>query len=252
MSHTVRIVGGGRAGTAFAAALADAGWSVAGVMGRDDPIERAAERVELVLVAVADRSVGEVARRITPRSDAVIAHVAGSLGLGVLAPHGQRAAVHPLVAIPPPPFGARRLRGAWFAVAGSTDPARSLAAEVVAALGGSKVDVADERRTEYHAAACIASNHLVALLGQVERIAASAGVPFAAYLDLVRSTVDSVVELGPADALTGPVARGDWPTVAAHLAALDPTERSAYDALARQARRLVDPAFDPIGVPPWS
>ena len=46
MSHTVRIVGGGRAGTAFAAALADAGWSVAGVMGRDDPIERAAQRWE--------------------------------------------------------------------------------------------------------------------------------------------------------------------------------------------------------------
>jgi predicted short-subunit dehydrogenase-like oxidoreductase (DUF2520 family) len=90
----------------------------------------------------------------------------------------------------------------------------------------------------------VASNHLVALLGQVERLAADAGVPFDAFLPLVRATLDNVDELGPARALTGPVARGDRGTIARHLDALDEDEVDAYLALAREAARLagVEPA----------
>jgi predicted short-subunit dehydrogenase-like oxidoreductase (DUF2520 family) len=161
----------------------------------------------------------------------VVAHLAGSLGLDVLAPHQRRAAIHPLRSIPTPDTD---LSGAWFAVAG--DP---IAERVVADLDGHVVVVADDHRDSYHAAACIASNHLVALLGQVERVAAAAGVPLAAYLDLVRQTVGNVVVLGPAGALTGPVRRGDEATVARHLAALDPAERPAYEALAAAARTLM-------------
>jgi predicted short-subunit dehydrogenase-like oxidoreductase (DUF2520 family) len=75
-------------------------------------------------------------------------------------------------------------------------------------------------------------------------VAAAAGVPLAAYLDLVRATVDNVADLGPAAALTGPAARGDWTTIERHLAALDdmdPAERGAYEAMVALARRLVDP-----------
>src|SRR3712207_7500141 len=41
--------------------------------------------------------------------------------------------------------------------------------------------------------------------GQVERVAADAGLPIDAYLDLVSQTVDNVRRLGPTAALTGPV-----------------------------------------------
>jgi predicted short-subunit dehydrogenase-like oxidoreductase (DUF2520 family) len=85
----------------------------------------------------------------------------------------------------------------------------------------------------------VASNHLVALLGQVERLAAAAGVPAEAYWDLARPTIDNVVELGAAAALTGPVARGDWETVRRHLAAIAPDERDAYLAMSVAAARLV-------------
>jgi predicted short-subunit dehydrogenase-like oxidoreductase (DUF2520 family) len=114
-----------------------------------------------------------------------------------------------------------------------------LADRVVDDLGGHRVAVADVDRAAYHAAACMASNHVVALLGQVERVAATAGVPLEAYLDLVRQTVDNVATLGPVEALTGPVRRGDEATVARHLQAIDPSERPAYEALADAARRLV-------------
>ncbi|HEX9530156.1 MAG TPA: DUF2520 domain-containing protein, partial [Acidimicrobiales bacterium] len=149
----------------------------------------------------------------------------------------RRAAVHPLLALPEPEVGARLLRsGAWFGVGG--DPA---AADLVAALGGRAVPVADEDRAAYHAAACVASNLLVALLDQAYRLAAQAGMPPAALLDLVRGTVDNVAALGPAGALTGPVARGDWATVESHrraVAALGDADLAGYDAMAALAGRL--------------
>ncbi len=183
-----------------------------------------------------DGSIAEVAAGVRPVETTVVAHLAGSLGLDVLAPHRRRAGVHPLVALPNAEVGARRLTGgAWFAVAG--DP---LVQRVVEDLGGRWFTVADEDRAAYHAAAVIASNHLVALLGQAERVAEQAGVPFEAYLDLVRATVDNVAELGPAGALTGPAARGDDVTIQRHLEALPEDEREAYETLVRLARRLVD------------
>jgi predicted short-subunit dehydrogenase-like oxidoreductase (DUF2520 family) len=235
---TVRIIGGGRAGSAFAGALgAVDGWSVDGVLGRSDDVAGAARGVDLLLLTVPDAAIAAVAASVRPDPATVVAHAAGSLGLDVLAPHGRRAGIHPLVPLPPPPVGAERLAGgAWFAVAGDF-----LATAAVEALGGRPLHVADGDRAAYHAAACIASNHLVALLGQVERVAAGVGVPLDAYLDLVQATVDNVRTLGPAAALTGPAARGDRQTIERHRAALDPSEVPAYDALVALARRLASP-----------
>ena len=228
---TLRVVGPGRAGSSLARALAAAGWAIAAPVRRGDDPRDAAAGVDVVVIATPDAAVSDVARVINPVEGTVVAHLAGSLGLEVLDPHVRRAAIHPLRSLP---TSDTDLNHAWFAVAG--DPVGD---EIVDALGGHRVRVDDDHRAEYHAAACIASNHLVALLGQVERVAGAAGVPLAAYLDLVRQTVDNVAALGPADALTGPVRRGDEATVARHLAAIDPSERPAYEALADAARRLV-------------
>lgn len=237
----LRVVGAGRAGGALAGALGRAGWQVLGLLGRGDAVAAAAHGTDLLVIATPDAAIAEVAAAVEPDADAVVAHLAGSLGLDVLDGHPRVGAVHPLVALPDAERGAARLAGAWFAVAG--DP---LVERVVADLGGRSFSVADDERAAYHAAAVVASNHLVALLGQAERIAAASGVPAEAFVDLAAATLANVAELGPAAALTGPAARGDWETVARHLAAIDPAERPAYRAMADAARRLVDPD----GLPP--
>jgi predicted short-subunit dehydrogenase-like oxidoreductase (DUF2520 family) len=210
------------------------GWTVELALGRGDDPAGAAHGVDLLVLAVPDPAISGVAAAVDPDPDTVVAHLAGALGLDVLAGHPRPAALHPLAALPDAETGAARLvDGAWFAVAGDR-----LVEQVVADLGGHAFTVADEDRTRYHAAAVIASNHLVALLGQVERVAPE-GVPLVAFLALVRGTVDNVAALGPAGALTGPVARGDRATVEAHLAALPGAERPAYEAMAAEARKLV-------------
>ncbi|MBW3536144.1 MAG: pantoate--beta-alanine ligase [Actinobacteria bacterium] len=228
---TARVIGHGRAGGSLHRALEEAGWVMLAPLGRDDDLSKAAAGVDLLVIATPDAAIEAVAARISPDAQAVIAHLSGSVGPDVLVPHPRRAALHPLVSLPDPATGARRLSGgAWFAVAG--DP---FIRQVVDDLGGKAFEVSDDSRVGYHAAATVAASHLAALLGQVERIAADAGVPFEAYLGLVRATIENVAELGPAAALTGPVRRGDWDTVAAHLSALPEPERPAYEAMSASA-----------------
>jgi predicted short-subunit dehydrogenase-like oxidoreductase (DUF2520 family) len=243
---TIRIVGPGRAGRSLGAALGSAGWDVLPLLGRNDRLDHAALGVDAVVLAVPDDAIAVVAASVRPVAGSVVLHLAGSLGLDVLSPHPRRAALHPLVALPDPETGARRLlSGATFAVAGD-----SMARAMASALGGTAVEVADGDRAAYHAAACMAANHVVALLGQVERVARTAGVPWEAFLPLAASAVEDAGRLGPRQALTGPAARGDWDTLARHLQALEPQERSAYRAgvgLALQLTAGLPPGPAPAG-----
>ncbi len=231
----VRIIGAGRAGSSLATALSRAGWEVHPMLGRVDDVGGAAHGADLLLLGIPDHAVESVASAVEPSAGAVVAHLSGSLGLDPLAAHPRRAVLHPLVALPDAERGAERLVGAWFGLAEEGDP---LVAEVVASLQGRAVHVAEGDWARYHAAAVIASNHLVALLGQAERVAAGVGAPVEAFLDLARGSLSDVAALGPRAALTGPVRRGDAETVARHLAALPDDERPAYEALAREAARL--------------
>ena len=231
---SVRLIGPGRAGRSLAAALSDAGCEVREVLGRADDVTEAARDVDVLVIATPDAAIAAVAARVAPQPDTVVVHLSGALGLEVLAPHDRRASLHPLVPLPSPEVGRVRLRaGITFAVAG--DPT---AVELARILGGSVMDVPDEQRATYHAAACIAANHLVALMGQVERVAASAGLDLGAFLGLARAALTDVAEIGPAAALTGPAARGDEATLERHRAVLDADEHDGYEAGVALARRL--------------
>jgi predicted short-subunit dehydrogenase-like oxidoreductase (DUF2520 family) len=224
----------------------------------------AGREADVVIVATPDAVIAPAAAELAPalRPGTLVVHLSGASTLheldGVLLarPDVEVGSLHPLQSLPSADVGRRRLAGAWCAVDGSPRvekialtlgmrPFRVAAAD---RGGGGFADRrrnagacdGDKMRVRYHAAACVASNHLVALLGQVERLAAHAGVPFEAFLPLVRGTVDNVDELGPAGALTGPVARGDDETLARHVDALPDDERDAYEALVREARRLAE------------
>ena len=251
------LVGPGRAGPAIAAALVASGERCRAVAGRapDAPSTRAAaaaldapatgvadagRAAPLVIIATPDAAIETVAAALaatlTPGS--LVVHLSGARGLDALAPISTRradveiGALHPLQTLTGVDDAAA-LAGSWAAVAGPPAVTR-----VAHRVGLRPFPVDDRQRGAYHAAAVVASNHLVALLGQVERLAATAGVPLAAFEPLVRTTLDHVFAAGPAAALTGPVARGDVETVGRHLDAIADDERRAYTALADLAGRL--------------
>jgi predicted short-subunit dehydrogenase-like oxidoreductase (DUF2520 family) len=242
--NTIRFIGPGRAGTSLAGALGARGWNVVGFLGRQDDLTEAAQGVDVLVIATPDDAVASVAAAIRPSTTTTVLHLSGSLGLDVLAPHSRRAALHPLVPLPNPEVGSDRLgSGVTFAVAGDL-----VARRMVESLGGRTVAVADADRAAYHAAACMAANHVVALLGQVERVAATVGLDLEAFLPLARAALDDVAELGPRAALTGPARRGDWATLSRHLDALPKDERPGYQAGAALATRLAAAASETAAV----
>ena len=106
-----------------------------------------------------------------------------------------------------------------------------------------KVPVALARggKALYHAAASVACNYLVTLASEGVELMAAAGVPreaaLPALLPLLRGTVRNLEVLGLPRALTGPIARGDAPTVGRHLEAIRrerPVTEEMYRALGRR------------------
>ena len=239
-----RVIGPGRAGQSMHLALSTAGWTAEPPLRRGDSLQRAAADVDVLIIATRDADIAGVAATVSPVDTTTVVHLAGALGTDVLMPHPRRVALHPLVSFPDPEIGASRLRaGAWFATTG-TESGVSAARALVRSLGGHAVDVAEDRRSVYHAAACAAANHLVTLLAHVAELGHAAGVPLEAFLDLSRSSLDNVADLGPRAALTGPVARSDWPTILAHLESIPPGERQLYLSMVERTARLA--GTDPL------
>jgi len=199
MVKSVQVIGHGRVGSALAARLAERGVEL-----RDD-------EAELLLLCVPDRAIAGVAATIEPGP--WVAHVSGATPLAALDPHEHRFSVHPVQTFTLD-RGPEQLDGAWAAVTAETDKARGLGRELAETLGLYPFDLDDAARTLYHAGAAIASSYLVTLHRAASRLFEGAGAPPEALVPLMTRTIENGFQL------TGPISRGDWAVVDAHLDAL--------------------------------
>jgi predicted short-subunit dehydrogenase-like oxidoreductase (DUF2520 family) len=210
----IRIVGAGRVGSAVAARLGERGVALGD------------EGAGLVLLCVPDGAISEVAREFEPGP--WIAHVSGATPLSALDPHRRRFSLHPLQTFTRA-RGPEQLDGAYAAVTAESAEARTVAVELAEVLGLRPFDLADDQRALYHAGAAMASNFVVTLRRVAGRLVEDAGAPPEALDPLMRRTIENGFEL------TGPIARGDWDTVEAHVRAIRsrrPEYERVYSALA--------------------
>jgi predicted short-subunit dehydrogenase-like oxidoreductase (DUF2520 family) len=271
----VGVVGAGRVGSVLGAALSRAGHRVVAVSGvseasrsraavllpgvplREPPAVAAA--ADLLLLAVPDDALAGLVDGLVAtealRPGQLIAHTSGRYGVAVLRAATSIGvlplAVHPAMTFSGTADDLRRLPGASFGVT-APGPLRPVAEALVVEMGGEPVWIPEERRPLYHAGLATGSNHLVTLVGQASDLLRAAGVPnpAAVLAPLLTAALDRALHIGDA-ALTGPVARGDAGTVAAHLEHIgteSPASRAAYLAMARLtadralAARVLDPA----------
>jgi predicted short-subunit dehydrogenase-like oxidoreductase (DUF2520 family) len=214
MFKSVRIIGRGRAGSALGARLQELG------------LECANGEPELVLICVPDAVIHEVAAGTA--QGPWVAHVSGATPLAALDPHTRRFGVHPLQTFNRS-GSAAQLDGSWAAVTAESADALSRGLWLAERLGLRPFEISDSARILYHAGAAIASNYLVTLYRSAKRLLESAGAPPEALVPLMRRTIDNGFEL------TGPIARGDWATIDAHLSAIHqaaPELEQMYRALA--------------------
>jgi predicted short-subunit dehydrogenase-like oxidoreductase (DUF2520 family) len=210
--ETVTVIGRGRVGSAIAGRLAERG-AVVGSEGDAD----------IVLLCVPDSAIADVARGLTP-GHGWIGHVSGATPLSALAPHTRRFSLHPLQTFTRS-RGPEQLDGAFAAVSGESAEAVAVARELADLLGLSPFELADDRRALYHAGAAVASNYLVTLYRIAAGLLEEAGAPPEALVPLMQRTIENGFEL------TGPIARGDWATVTAHIDAI------------RKARPEMEPVY---------
>jgi predicted short-subunit dehydrogenase-like oxidoreductase (DUF2520 family) len=279
--RTVAIIGAGRLGGAIGRLLAQAGYRIVAVTGRTrrsavaaarfvgagapmTDVAAAAARATIVLITTPDREIaaacGRIARGGGFRRGALVAHTSGANDLELLeAARGAgalRAVLHPLQSVPSRERGVVNLPGSYFRI--EADPGAQRRVRALGRTLGGRVlalprwAAGPESAALYHAGAVAASNYLVTLLAfaarHLEALGASRRQALRALLPLVRGTLENVERLGIPAALTGPIARGDRITIAAHLAALQSRAPRLLDLYRQLARATVPLAREKGGL----
>lgn len=249
----IAIVGSGRAAGALAIAASRAGHSITSIDGRNqDAVSHLETLVDVTggspalrIVAVSDDAIDEMAAVIAELVDPIpTVHVSGAVPVtaldGVAATGAQTGSIHPLQTLPDAERGAAELEGSWMAVT-ADEPLRTLLHEFAASIGCQPFDLSDDVKPLYHAGAAAAANYTLTTLDLSLALFEAAGVPFEAAHPLIEAIIANAFELGPAGALTGPVARGDVSTVAAQVAAIRsriPQAEQLFVDLTRSTARL--------------
>jgi len=263
----VGVVGAGRAGAVIGAALRRAGHEVVAVSAVSELSRVRAEAMlpgvpvvdvpavvadaDLVVLAVPDDVlpglVAGLAATGDLRAGQFVVHLSGRYGTDVLAPATAVGvlplALHPVMTLTGTSVDLARLDGCPFGVT-SPESLRPVAEALVVEMGGDPVWVAEEHRGLYHAAIANGSNHLITLVALTLDLLSHAGVDDPARLvsPLLHASLDNALRAGDR-ALTGPVARGDAGTVAAHVREIDAVSREAGAAYVALARHTADRAL---------
>lgn len=266
----IAVVGAGRVGTAIAVHLAKAGHRIVGVSGRDPskeradrylpgvpflpPVEAVGAAGVVILGVPDDRITGictDLAARGAFRARQSVLHLSGSASLDALAPasagRARTLSLHPLQTFPDVEAAIRWLPGSAIAVTAADEKGFRVGERLAFDMGGRPFRLDDEKKPLYHAAAVFCSNYLATVEGIAERAFRAAGLedPVSLFAPLANATLANVLELGPANALTGPAARGDEGTIRRNLQALaaaTPEAVPVYVALATAAVGLAGEA----------
>lgn len=268
------VIGGGQVGRVLGKLMVSSGHDVRCVISRTPASARSAGRfigcrntgvslssipsdVNLVFLAVPHEAVkpvaSDLARLADIRFEALGAcHMSGMLSADALAPLAAQGArtfsFHPLQTFPRD-FHPRKIvgsiKGIYYGVDGTAD-ALKLAARVARTLGGSTVEIPPEMRRLYHAACVVASNHLTTMLSVLDDMFATIRPDARArFLQVFRPIIDAtlrnVERSSPAEALSGPVARGGVETIRGHLEAIqesDPHLMDYFTAMTAETLRL--------------
>ena len=269
MARRVSVIGAGKVGTAVASVLLSHGYKVikvcdlngqnleraARLTGAEATFDciQAAKDAEIVMITTPDDSIEGVCLNVAESdldvTGKIFIHMSGAVPISALDSARERGAttlcVHPLQTFADLEGAIGSLPGSTFAVTCSAE-VEPWARGFVEDMDGSALLVKEGDKALYHAAAVVACNLLTMVeyaafeaclgLGFLEREATEAFMP------LVRATIENIGRIGPAESLTGPLARGDVGTLAANLAALerfDPDISELYRSVSLYGLRLV-------------
>ncbi|PHV10711.1 Rossmann-like and DUF2520 domain-containing protein [Chitinimonas sp. BJB300] len=207
---------------------------------------------DFTLVATSDDvmadAVAALAAKTKLRKGDVIFHCSGALPSTLLIPLKTEgvgiASIHPLASFATPETAVKQFSGTFCGCEGDAAALTRLG-PIFDAIGAQRFIVDPAQKTLYHAGAVLACNDLVALMEAALRCMAAAGIArdiaWQALRQMAMGTLNNLDNLTPAQALTGPIARGDATTVTRQMAAtqaLDANVAATYRTLGQMAMEL--------------
>ena len=204
---------------------------------------------DLVFLTVPDGLIARVCGEISAFDikDKFICHCSGSISsreaLASAAVAGAYTySIHPLFAVSDKFTTYSELADAFFTLEG--DPARIGEMSDFLAKAGLKFQIIDPAaKTKYHLAAVYGSNLICGLIGESVQLLQECGFKeddaIRAIAPLVRGNVEHALAVGPVQALTGPVERGDTTTLQKHLGVMTEEEdKQLYRLLSKKLLQL--------------
>jgi predicted short-subunit dehydrogenase-like oxidoreductase (DUF2520 family) len=259
--RTLNIIGAGHVGRVFGRVFAAAGCfavqdvltrklasaqQAADFIGSGRAVGSMAElrRADVIMLAVGDDQIAPVCAELAAAhllAGVIVFHCSGALSSLQLQDAARAgafvASVHPIRSFADPEAVARSFDGTYCGVEGDA-AALAVLDQGLRACGARPVAIDVSAKTVYHAAAVFASNYLVTLVDAALRAYQAAGIPEPVARELAQplamETLANAFRLGPAAALSGPIARGDMATVARQQRAVEQWDGAAgqlYQAL---------------------
>jgi len=210
------------------------------------------QRADLVMISASDEAIETCCRQLCDAElvgeGVLVFHGSGSLPSTLLEPAKSRGAligsVHPVKSFADPARAVETFAGTFCAIEGDRQ-ACDVLGDAMGRCGATAFPVDPQFKTVYHAGTVFACNYLVALLEVGLRCFEQAGIPRETALEIiepiVHGTARNVFELGPVQALTGPIARGEASVVRRQCEALgawDERVERIYKALGQVATEL--------------
>ena len=153
------------------------------------------------------------------------------------------ASLHPVMSFANPATAINSFEHTYCGLEGDKEAVEVLT-EWVEAIGGIPFDIDADKKMLYHAASVFACNYLVALEELSLKAFAQSGVERELAMKIlepiVKGTADNIFTLETTNALTGPIARGDFQVVADQLKVVQAWDKDAAQLYKRLGEICVE------------
>ncbi len=249
--RSILLIGTGRVAFHLGHALKRAGHGIVGVAARNAnastnlatelgttayPLQGALPPADVILIAVSDDAIAEVAMNI-PISDAIVIHTSGASEVDRLLPHPQRGVLWPLISLS---LGeAMDFTHVPLVTDANSDRARTVITALATSLSDQVNELSHDQRELVHATAAISLNFPLLLLARSQELLEKQGIDPGILMPSFVAMAQKAAAIGASEALTGPARRGDLGTIHRHLDRLtdDPELRAAYARLSSMILR---------------
>lgn len=252
---SISIVGSGNVAHSLSPAILDAGYKIDYIFSRNlehaknlatplqvnftDQISDLSSHI--ILIAVSDSAIEEIAKAIPQMDNQIVAHTAGSQSINIISQHHHNAAVfYPLQT-----FSASRqisFSKIPVCVEASNKSTMHVIAHLARSISENVHEITSDERLKIHTAAVFACNYTNLMYTYARDILSEHNIPFDILKLLISETAEKAINKDPASVQTGPAIRNDHVTIDTHMQQLSPDMASKYKMISEWIKnRFTEP-----------